>query len=68
MALITTLSAEAVLAAHRSVGNVEYEQMVVVPEAGLEAFLAETGGTLVPPAHEFLMRANRRNRGGESSR
>ena len=31
--------------------------MLVVPEAGLAAFLAEVGEALVPPAREFLMRA-----------
>ncbi len=68
LALSTRLSAEAVLTAHRSGGNAEYEQIAVVPESGLEAFLAETGGTLVPSAWEFLMRANRPNRSSESSR
>jgi hypothetical protein len=66
MALVTGLSAEAVLAAHRAGGNAEYEQMLVVPEAGLAAFLAEVGEALVPPAREFLRRAGLvvdRNRG-----
>ena len=62
LALVTGLSAEAVLAAHRAGGNAEYEQMLVVPEAGLAAFLAEVGEALVPPAREFLMRAGLTNR------
>lgn len=57
LALVTRLSAEAVLAAHRAGGNAEYEQMLVVSEAGLAAFLAEVGEALVPPAREFLRRA-----------
>jgi hypothetical protein len=46
-----------VLAAHQVGGNTEYEQMLVVPEARLAAFLAEIGEALVPPAREFLSRA-----------
>lgn len=68
LALVTGLSAEAVLAAHRAGGNAEYEQMLVVAEAGLAAFLAEVGEALVPPAREFLMRAELVNRDSESSR
>ena len=40
----------------------EYEQMVVVAEAQLAAFLAEVGEKLVPPAREFLIRAGLANR------
>jgi hypothetical protein len=68
LALVTRLSAEAVLAAHRVGGNGEYEQMLVVSEAGLAAFLAEVGEALVPPAREFLMRAGLTKRGSDSSR
>ncbi len=57
LALITSLIADMVLAAHRSTGNAEYEEMLVVPEARLAAFLAEVGEGLVPPAREFLVRA-----------
>ncbi len=57
LALTTELTAEAVLAAHRARGNTEYQEMRVVPETGLAAFLAEAGDTLVPPAHAFLIRA-----------
>ena len=57
LSLVTGLSAEAVLTAHRAGGNAEYDQMLVVPEAGLAAFLAEVGEALVPPAREFLVRA-----------
>ena len=68
MALITSLSAEAVLAAHRNGGNTEYDQVLVVPEARLAAFLAEAGESLVPPAREFLIRAGLTNRSPDSSR
>jgi 8-oxo-dGTP pyrophosphatase MutT (NUDIX family) len=57
LALTTNLTAEAVLAAHRTVGNAEDDRLVVVPEAWLTAFLADVGGTLVPTAREFLVRA-----------
>ena len=68
LALVTRLSAEAVLAAHRSMGNAEYEQVLVVPEARLAAFLAEAGESLVPPAREFLIRAGLTTRSSDSSR
>lgn len=68
MALVTSLSADAVLAAHRAGGNAEYDRMLVVPEAGLAAFLAEVAEALVPPAREFLIRAGLTNRIPESSR
>ncbi|MEJ0016731.1 MAG: NUDIX hydrolase [Acetobacteraceae bacterium] len=68
MALVTSLSAAAVLAAHRSGGNGEYEQVLVVPEAGLAAFVAQVGEELVPPAREFLVRAGLANRSLDSSR
>jgi len=68
LALATTLSAAAVLTAHRADGNAEYDQIVVVPEARLAAFLAEAGETLVLPAREFLIRAGLANRERESSR
>jgi hypothetical protein len=57
LALSTDLTAEAVLAAHRAGGNAEYQEMRVVPESQLAAFLAEVGEALVPPAWEFLIRA-----------
>jgi hypothetical protein len=57
LALTTSLTAEAVLAAHRAGGNAEYHELRVVPEARLAAFLAEAGKILVPPAREFLIRA-----------
>ncbi len=67
--LVTKLSGEAVLAAHQTRGNAEYEQVRVVPEAGVAAFLAETGeGGSVPSAREFLIRAGLTNRSRESSR
>jgi len=68
LALTTELSAEAVLAAHRSTGNSEYEQMRVVPQARLTEFLEEVGDALVPPAREFLVRAGLTTRGSDSSR
>ncbi len=68
MALVTKLSAKAVLAAHRAHGNAEYEQMLVMSEAQLPAFLAKVGGGLVPPAREFLIRAGLTNWNPDSSR
>jgi len=67
LALTTNLTAEAVLAAHRAGGNREYQEMLVVPEARLAAFLAEAGETLVPPAHEFLVRAGLATRRADSA-
>jgi hypothetical protein len=57
LALATDLTAEAVLAAHQVGGNAEYQELLVVPEARLAAFLAEVGQAIVPPAREFLIRA-----------
>jgi hypothetical protein len=68
LGLITSLRGAQVLAAHRRGGNQEYEQMRVVPEAELTAFLAEQGKSVVPPAREFLVRAGLTNRSSESSR
>jgi hypothetical protein len=66
LALTTSLTAEAVLAAHRAGGNREYQELKVVPEARLPAFLAEAGEALVPPAREFLVRAGLATRGADS--
>jgi len=68
LALVTRLSAEEVLAAHRSRGNAEYERVVVVPEVRLAAFPLEAGEILVPPAREFLIRAGLMTRSSDSSR
>jgi hypothetical protein len=68
LGLITNLRGAQVLAAHRRGGNQEYEQMRVVPEDELTAFLAEQGKAVVPPAREFLVRAGLTNRSSESSR
>jgi hypothetical protein len=67
LALTTSLTAEAVLAAHRAGGNREYQEMLVVPEAQLAAFLAEIGEALVPPAREFLVRAGLATRRADSA-
>jgi hypothetical protein len=56
LAINTTLDANAVLAAHRSSGNTEYDPLLVVPEADLSRFVADAGKLLVPPAREFLKR------------
>jgi hypothetical protein len=68
LGLITSLRGEEVLAAHQRAGNQEYEQMQVVPEAELLAFLTEQGEAVVPPAREFLVRVGLTNRSSESSR
>ena len=56
MAISTSLSAGAVLAAHRTMGNDEYDPLLVVAEADIAAFVARAGADLVPPALEFLRR------------
>jgi hypothetical protein len=68
LALVTKLSAEAVSAAHRAGGNTEYQEVLVVAEDRVAAFLASTGEELVPPAREFLIRAGLANRNLDSSR
>jgi hypothetical protein len=68
LGLVTKLRAEAVLAAYRTHGNGEYEQVLVIPPAELPGFLAESGDSVVPPAREFLIRAGITTRKGESSR
>ncbi len=62
LGLNTSLRGAEVLAAHWRAGNLEYEQMRVMPEAELPAFLAEQGEAVVPPAREFLVRAGLANR------
>jgi hypothetical protein len=57
LALVTNLTAEEVLAAHRADGNAEYDMLLVVPEVRLAAFLVEAGEALVPSARAFLIRA-----------
>ncbi len=57
MVLSTSLSAEAVLAAHKARGNGEYPTLLVVPDAQLAGFVAKAGKALVAPAGEFLARA-----------
>ncbi len=67
-ALATKLSGKAVLAAHRRAGNSEYQQLRVVPEVELPAFLLALGDTVVPQAREFLVRAGLTSWDSESSR
>ena len=57
MALRTALGADAVLEAHRTLGNSEYDPLRIVPVADLSSFIAWAGATLVPPAPMFLARA-----------
>lgn len=68
LGLVAALNAEAVLAAFQAGGNGEYEQIRVIAQAELPAFLAGLGEALVPPAREFLVRAGLTNREAESSR
>jgi 8-oxo-dGTP pyrophosphatase MutT (NUDIX family) len=56
LALNTGLDADAVLAAHRSSGNTEYDPLLVVPDADMPGFVEDAGRLLVPPAREFLKR------------
>jgi 8-oxo-dGTP pyrophosphatase MutT (NUDIX family) len=57
MAISTSLDAEAVLKAHRTHGNSEYDPLRIVPIADLPAFIAWAGASLVPPAPLFLRAA-----------
>lgn len=56
IALDCPMSGQAVLAAHRSHGNDEYDPLLVVSRAELAHFAAEAGDRLVPPARVFLHR------------
>jgi hypothetical protein len=60
IALATALTAAQVLHAHRTHANAEYNPLVVVPFAELADFVDRAGDLLVPPAHEFLARAGRK--------
>ena len=53
----TPLDAEALLARHAARGNREYDRLLVVRPADLEARIAAEGGTLVPSALPFLTNA-----------
>jgi hypothetical protein len=57
MAVRTTLGPDAILTAHRSSGNGEYDPLRIVPVAELPGFIEWAGDTLVPPAPMFLARA-----------
>jgi hypothetical protein len=57
MALHCQLDGAAIRAAHAGRGNGEYPTLRVVPIQDLQAFLAEAGEAVVPPAPEFLARA-----------
>jgi hypothetical protein len=54
MAMTTALDAAAVLAMHRVGGNNEYDPLLVVAKADVQAFVRRAGSKLVPPAVEFL--------------
>jgi len=57
MAVCTTLSADAIRAAHRTRGNGEYDPLRIVPVTELPDFIERAGDTLVPPAPVFLVHA-----------
>jgi hypothetical protein len=57
MAVSTSLSAGAVLAAHRTRGNHEYDPIRIVPIPRLQDFIHWAGDSLVPPAPVFLTHA-----------
>jgi 8-oxo-dGTP pyrophosphatase MutT (NUDIX family) len=54
MAVTTTLSANAILRAHRARGNAEYNPLRIVPVSELPAFISWAGASLVAPAPLFL--------------
>ncbi|MGD0430274.1 MAG: hypothetical protein ABSA58_04215 [Acetobacteraceae bacterium] len=57
MAVSTELDASAVLEAHRTRGNREYDPLRIIPIPELPIFLNWAGASLVPPAPLFLRRA-----------
>lgn len=57
MSVATDLSGEAVMAAHRTRGNGEYDPLRIVPVPALPAFIQWAGPALVPPAPIFLRAA-----------
>jgi hypothetical protein len=57
MAIVITLDADTVLAAHKGHGNGEYDPLRVVPVPALPAFIDWAENTLVAPAPLFLARA-----------
>ncbi len=57
MSANVALDAEAVLAAHRTRGDGEYNPLRIVPVADLPGFIQWAGASLVPPAPLFLSRA-----------
>jgi hypothetical protein len=57
MAIDTTLGPDAILEAHRSRGNDEYDPLRIVPIPELPAFVEWAGNTLIPCAQVFLTRA-----------
>jgi 8-oxo-dGTP pyrophosphatase MutT (NUDIX family) len=63
MTLGTTLGPDAILEAHRTRGNGEYDPLRIVPIPDLAAFIAWAGDKLVPPAPLFLARAGLLPRG-----
>ena len=62
MTLNTRLSGQAVLAAHRALGNGEYPTLRIVPLTDLAAFVTAEQGEMVPPAPIFLARTLRTGR------
>ena len=57
MAVATDLSGAAVMAAHETHGNGEYDPLRIVPVPDLPGFVAWAGDALVPPAPIFLRAA-----------
>jgi hypothetical protein len=57
MAVSAALSPDAVLAAHRTSGNSEYDPLRIIAVPELAGFIAWAGDTLVPPAPVFLAHA-----------
>jgi hypothetical protein len=57
MSVRTSLDPDAVMEAHRTSGNGEYDPLRIIPVADLSGFIRWAGDTLVPPAPVFLTRA-----------
>jgi len=57
MAVRTSLDPDAILEAHRTSGNGEYDPLRIIAVADLSGFIRWAGDTLVPPAPIFLAHA-----------
>ena len=57
ISVCTNLPEEAILSAHRTRGNGEYDPLRIIGHADLASLIARLGDRLVPPARAFLVHA-----------